>query len=127
MTQVVHLRGKYQRELSKQLIDKAPDNAVVRISPERRSDDQNAKMWAMISDVSRAKPEGRVHIPEVWKCIFMAALGHEVKFEMGLDNQPFPIGFRTSKLTKPQMSDLIETIYEYGARHNVEWSEKESK
>jgi len=65
-----------------------------------------------------------LHIPEVWKCIFMAALGHEVMFTMGLNNQPFPIGFRTSKLNKAQMSDLIEFIYAYGAQNTVTWSEK---
>lgn len=123
MSQVVHLRGEYQRNLAKSLIDKAPDNAVVKISPERRSDDQNAKMWAMLSDVSRAKPEGRRHIPEIWKCIFMAACGHEVAFEQGLDGRPFPIGFHSSKLTKAQMSDLIEMIYSYGAQHGVQWSD----
>lgn len=123
MSQVVHLRGEYQRNLAKSLIDRAPDNAVVKISPERRSDDQNAKMWAMLSDVSRAKPEGRRHIPEIWKCIFMAACGHEVAFEQGLDGRPFPIGFHSSKLTKAQMSDLIEMIYSYGAQHGVQWSD----
>lgn len=123
MSQVVHLRGKYQRDLAKSLIDKAPDNAVVKISPERRSDDQNAKMWAMLSDISRAKPEGRVHIPEIWKCIFMAACSHEVTFEQGLDGRPFPIGFSSSKLTKAQMSELIEFIYSYGAQHDVRWSD----
>lgn len=123
MTQVVHLRGEAQRALAKSLIDKAPDNAVVKISPERRSDDQNAKMWAMLSDVSRAKPEGRRHIPEVWKCIFMAACGHEVAFENGLDGRPFPIGFHSSHLTKAQMSELIECIYAYGAKNNVKWSD----
>jgi hypothetical protein len=81
-------------------------------------------MWAMLSDISRAAPEDRHHIPEVWKCIFMAALGHEVMFTMGLNNQPFPIGFKTSKLNKAQMSDLIEFIYAYGAQNNVKWSEK---
>lgn len=124
MTQTVWLRGEHQRRLAHRLIDKAPQDAVVAVSAAKRSDDQNAKMWAMLSDISRAKPEGRAHIPEVWKCIFMAALGHEVKFETGLDNQPFPIGFRTSKLTKAQMSDLIEFIYAYGAKNNVKWSEK---
>lgn len=123
MSQVVHLRGQYQRELAKGLIDKAPDNAVVKISPEKRSDDQNAKMWAMLSDISRAKPEGRLHIPEVWKCIFMAACGHEVTFEHGIDGKPFPLGFSSSRLTKAQMSDLIECIYAYGAKHNVKWSD----
>ena len=124
MTQTVWLRGEHQRRLAHQLIDKAPQDAVVKVSAAKRSDDQNAKMWAMLSDISRAKPEGRAHIPEVWKCIFMAALGHEVKFEMGLDGQPFPIGFRTSKLTKAQMSDLIEFIYAYASKHGVKWSEE---
>ena len=122
MSQVVHLLGNYQRKLAKKLIDKAPANAVVKISPEKRSDDQNAKMWAMLSDVSRAKPEGRRHIPEIWKCLFMQACGHEVAFEQGLDGRPFPIGFHSSKLTKAQMSDLIEFIYSYGTKHGVKWS-----
>ena len=124
MTQTVWLRGEHQRRLAHQLIDKAPQDAVVKVSAAKRSDDQNAKMWAMLSDISRAAPEERRHIPEVWKCIFMAALGHEVKFEMGLDNQPFPIGFRTSKLTKSQMSDLIEFINAYASKHNIKWSEE---
>jgi hypothetical protein len=123
MTQVVHLRGVRQRELAKALIDKAPDNSVVKISPEKRSDDQNAKMWAMLSDISRAKPEGRRHIPEVWKCLFMQACGHEVAFENGLDGRPFPIGFHSSKLNKAQMSELIEFIYSYGAKNGVLWSD----
>jgi hypothetical protein len=122
MSQVVHLRGKYQRELAKSLIDKAPDNAVVKISPEKRSDDQNSLMWCLLGDISRAKPEGRCHIPEVWKCIMMSACGHEVAFEHGIDGRPFPLGFSSSRLTKAQMSDLIEFIYAYGAKHNVKWS-----
>ena len=124
MSQTVILRGHAQRVLAKNMIDAAPINAVVRIAPEKRSQDQNAKMWAMLSDISRAKPEGRRHTPEVWKCLFMNACGHEVAFETGLDDRPFPIGFHSSSLTKAQMSDLIEFIYEYGARHNIVWSEK---
>ncbi len=124
MTQTILLRSEYQKLLAHQLIEKAPRDAVVKISAAKRSDDQNAKMWAMLSDISRSAPEERQHIPEVWKCIFMAALGYEVMFAMGLNDQPFPIGFKTSKLTKPQMSDLIEFIYAYGAQHNVKWSEE---
>ena len=127
MTQTVWLRGEYQRRLAHQLIDKAPQDAVVKISAAKRSDDQNNKMWAMLSDISRAAPEDRHHIPEVWKCIFMAALGHEVMFTMGLNDQPFHVGFKTSKLTKAQMSDLIEFVYAYGAQHNVKWSEENAE
>lgn len=123
MSQIIILRGDYQRLMAHHLIDKAPVNAVVKIAPESRSTDQNNKMWAMLSDISRAKPEGRRHTPEVWKCLMMHACGHETAFETGLDDRPFPVGFHSSKLTKAQMSDLIEFIAAYGARHNVKWSE----
>jgi hypothetical protein len=123
MAQTVILRGPGQRSLAKQMIECAPLDAVVTIRPATRSLDQNARLWAMISDVSRAKPEGRTHTPEVWKCLFMHACGHAVQFEMGLNGQPFPVGFRSSKLKKHEMSDLMECVSEYGARHGVAWSE----
>lgn len=122
--QTVILRGYSQRVLAKDLIDKAPVDAVVKISPATRTPSQNDKFWAMLGDISRAKPEGRVHTPEVWKCIFMNALGYEVSFQQGLNGEPFPMGFRSSRLTKAQMSDLMEFMYEYGARHNILWSEE---
>ena len=123
MSQTIILRGDLQRALAKRLIDHAPHDAVVKIGAATRTTDQNSKLWAMLSDVSRAKPEGRVHTAEIWKCLFMNALGHETAFETGLDNRPFPIGFQSSRLTKAQMSDLIEFVYAYGAEHDVKWSE----
>lgn len=112
-------------ERAKRLIDAAPEGAVMNIRPATRTNEQNAKLWAMLSDVSRAKPEGRELTPEVWKVLFMAALGHAVRFEVGLDgNGVIPIGFHSSRLNKQQMSDLIEMIYEYGARHGVQWTEE---
>jgi hypothetical protein len=125
--QYVILAGQSQRDYAKKLIELAPQNAVVNVREATRSADQNAKLWAMLSDVARAKPEGRHWTTETWKCAFMHSLGHQVQFCEGLDGSgPFPLGFRSSKLTKQQMSDLIETIYEYGNRHNVVWTEPEA-
>lgn len=124
MTQTVILRGEAQRQLAKRLIAAAPVDAVVTIKAPTRSLDQNAKMWAMISDVSRAKPEGRTLTPELWKSLFMQACGHEVQFLNGLDGMPFPVGFRTSRLNKAQFGDLLEFIAAYGAQHGVVWSDE---
>lgn len=122
--QTVILRGPLQRDLAKKLIDGAPIDAVVNVKAPTRTTDQNAKMWAMLSDVARAQPEGRRWTPETWKCAFMDALGWHVQFCEALDGgRPFPVGFKSSKLTKAEMSDLIECIYEYGSRHDVRWSE----
>lgn len=120
---LVTLGSAANREYAKRLIDAAPIDAVAVIKPGTRTLDQNSKLWAMLSDVSRAKPEGRKHGPEVWKALFMQACGHAVQFVNGLDGLPFPAGFRSSRLTKGQMSDLIEFIYAYGAEHGMEWSE----
>lgn len=124
MTQTVILRGDAQRALAVDLIRRAPPDYVVTIKEPGRNLDQNAKLWAMLSDVSRAKPEGRHWMPETWKAAFMHSLGHQVQFCEGLDGSgPFPLGFRSSKLSKAQFARLIETVYEYGARHGVAWSE----
>ena len=119
MTQTVILSGPTRRAWAHRLIDQAPDYATVSIRPQDRTTDQNAKMWAMLSDLSVAKPQGRRHTPEVWKCLMMSACGHAVQFEVGIDDKPFPVGFSSSRLSKTQMSDLIEFIYAYAAEHGV--------
>jgi hypothetical protein len=120
MTYTVRLTGEAQRAYAKRLVDAAPDYAVVTIKKGDRTLEQNALMWALLTEISRAKPEGRCWPPETWKAAFMHSLGHQIAFADGLDGSgPFPLGYRTSKLNKAQMSDLIETIYEYGARHGV--------
>jgi len=123
MAQTVLLTGKSQRQTAKDLIDRAPPFAVVTIREAKRTTDQNALMWSLLSEVSRAKPEGRMHTPEVWKALFMNACGHAVQFEVGLNGQPFPVGFRSSRLTKAQMSDLIDFIHSWCAEKGIQLSE----
>jgi hypothetical protein len=102
----------------------APQDYVVSIGPRKRSSDQNAKLWAMLGDVARARPEGRQWVPETWKAAFMHYLGHQVQFCDGLDNSgPFPLGFRSSQLSVRQMADLITCVQAYGDQHGVEWTD----
>lgn len=123
--QTIILSNSYARAKAHRLLDLAPLHACVNISEEKRSDQANRKMWAMLSDISRAKPEGRTLTPDVWKALFMHALDHSTRFEMAIDGKGMvPVGFRSSHLTKPQMSELIESMYEFGARHNVQWTDE---
>jgi hypothetical protein len=112
------------RDIAHRIVDCAPLGSVMAVSAPKRSDDQNARLWAMLSDVSRAKPESRNATPDVWKALFMHALDHATRFELALDGRGMvPVGFRSSRLNKQQMSDLIETIHEYAARHDVIFSD----
>ena len=111
----------HKRETAHRVIDCAPVGSVVNVKPPRRTLDQNDKLHAMISDISRAKPEGRDYPVDVWKQLFMAMAGHRVRFEPALDgNGVTPIGFRTSRLSKAECAELIECIAAYAAEHGVE-------
>lgn len=122
--QTIILRGDSQRDFAKQLIARAPADAVVNIQAARRTNDQNAKMWAMLSDVSRAKPMGRVLRPEGWKAMFLDTIGKRPAWEPNLDGTGVVcIGYKSSHLSKDEMSDMIEAIYAFGAEHGVAWSE----
>lgn len=120
--QTIILSSVARRITAARMLANAPDGAVVNIRPASRTNDQNAKLWALLSDVSRAKPGGRSLTPDVWKCLFMNACGHAVQFEHGLSGEPFPIGFRSSRLSKEQMGELIDFIEMWGAQNGVQFS-----
>lgn len=123
--QTVILSSPFARRRAQQLIEAAPDRAVLNIREATRTDDQNAKMWAMLSDIARAKPQGRVLTTEAWKALFMNAAGFQCTFEPSLDGRGVvPLGFKSSRLNKAEFSDLIEAIYAYGAEHGVQWTEE---
>jgi hypothetical protein len=121
--QTVILGGLSSRQKAENLVNAAPSGHIMTIKPPTRTNEQNALMWALLSELSRAKPEGRCLTPDVWKAVMMQACGHAVQFELGIDGHPFPLGFRSSRLSKEQMSELIEFIREYGARCGVEFTD----
>lgn len=113
------------RDAAHRLVASAPDGYVMSLAEPRRTLEQNDKMWAMLTDISCAKPEGRMHTPSDWKAVFMNACGWEVQFIEGLDGRPFPSGFRSSRMTKKQMADLITFIQAYGDERGVVWSKQD--
>ena len=123
MTHVVTLSTPYARQKAHQLIEKAPADYLCRIEPPKRTKEQYDKLWPMLTDVSVCKPQGRRMTPDQWKAVFMQACGYEVQFLNGLDGQPFPAGFRSSRLSKAQMSELIAFIQAWGDENGVRWSE----
>lgn len=118
------------RRKAASVIASAPKETRVEIAAPRRSTDQNARMWAMLTDFAeQAEHHGRRYSAEQWKAIFMHALGQEVEFVPSLDGRTFiPLGNRTSKLTVKEMCDL-QTLMEaeaaqrgvvlYGERHDA--------
>lgn len=121
--QTIRLTSDINRARAASWCKSAPHGSILNIREANRTNEQNALLWSLLSEVSRAKPEGRCHTPDVWKALFMSACGHAVQFETGLDGKPFPIGFRSSRMNKAEMSDLIEFIFAWCAEKGVQLSE----
>lgn len=124
--QVMGARLDYLRELVAKGLAAGP--VVITLGRKRRSLDQNAKLHAAIRDVAKqVEWFGAKRPVEDWKVIFVSALRREqgVQAEVvpGLNGELVPVGYRTSKLSKQDCSDLIEMVHAFGSRHGVEWGD----
>jgi hypothetical protein len=120
----IRLIGPQQKRYAKDLIDKSGRDDVCIVRPATRTDDQNSKLWPMLQDI-REQVEGmdRFTTDDI-KLRFLNMLGAEMRFLPELEGAGmFPVGLRSSTLTKEQFSGLLELLYEYGARNGVAWSE----
>lgn len=96
--------------------------------PDRRSNSQNRKMWAMLNDVARQVtwPINGVRdyiTPEDWKDLITAGLAKHQRIAQGLEGGVVMLGSRTSRMTKKELAELIEYIYATGTERGVVWDE----
>lgn len=108
---------------------KAPEGTRIEFKRSKRSLPQNDLMWSMLTDVARQLPwHGQKLTPDDWKIIFLDALKREVRIVPNIDGTGFVnIGRSSSDLSKEEMSDLIDLIAEFGARHDVAFGDYEEK
>lgn len=103
----------------------APEGYAVSVKPATRSLDQNARLWAMLTDVSKQVVwYGKRLAPEDWKHVFTASL-RKLSVVPNLDGSGFvALGLSTSGMSKRDFSDLLELIFAFGAEQQVVWSEE---
>lgn len=125
MVAVLRLVNAATRARARHWLNIAEDGVILSFRKPTRSNAQNAKLWAMLNDISKQKElGGEKRAAEYWKAVFMHACEHEVTFAIGLDGDPFPLGFRSSKMSVSQMADLITFIIQWGDEQGVEWSDE---
>lgn len=108
-------------------VRRAPVGFRLELKEAKRSCDQNAKMWALLTEVSAQVLHHGIRLaPDDWKLLFLDALKREVRMVPNLDGNGFvSLGRSSSDLGKSEFSDLIELIHAYGARHGVTFHEPE--
>jgi hypothetical protein len=103
----------------------AGHRVVVEIKPETRTLAQNARLWAMLTDVAKqVNWYGRKLSEEEWKHVFTASLSKQ-DVVPGIDGGFVVLGKSTSKMTKPEMSELQQLIEAFGAQQGVRFTAPE--
>ena len=98
---------------------------VLEIRPEKRSDAQNRRLWAMLRDISQQVDwYGQKLTDEEWTHVFTASLKRQ-KAVPGLDGGFVVLGQSTSKMTKAEMCELQELIEAFGAQQGVRFAAPE--
>jgi hypothetical protein len=97
----------------------APEGYIVEIKPKTRSLDQNRKLWAALNDLARQVTwHGLKLTAENWKDMTTAAVKRQ-QVVPGIDGGFVVLGASTSKMSKAEMSELLEFIIAFGTQQNV--------
>ena len=127
MKRTLILTGEAARKAACREILAAPEGYAVTIGEKTRSLDQNALLWALLSDLTEQTDwHGMRLAPEEWKDLLSAGLTKS-KVVPNIEGNGFVIlGQRTSKMGKREFSDLCELIMAFGAEHGVVFGDERS-
>jgi hypothetical protein len=125
---LITLNSTADKARAARYIAQAPLGTRIELKAAKRTLAQNDRMWAMLTDIAAQKEHlGRKYTPDIWKALFMSACGREVQFVPSLDGTAFlPLGYRSSDLSKGEMSDLIEFMLAWGAENGIVFHDQES-
>jgi hypothetical protein len=119
------LHSAADRARALRAITAAPNGSRVEVKAAKRSLPQNDRMWAMLTEIAmQVTWHGQRLRPDDFKLIFLDALKREVRAVPNIDGNGFVnLGRSSSDLTKQEMSDLIEIIHAFGAKHGVKFQD----
>ncbi len=122
---LVILATRAERERAARWCMTAPVNTRVEFKEAKRTTDQNARMWAMLTDVAQQLPwHGQRLSADDWKLVFLAGLNQEMRLVPNINGNGFVnLGRSSSDLSKAEMGELMDLIEAFGAQHGVNFHE----
>ncbi|MEM9584818.1 MAG: recombination protein NinB [Pseudomonadota bacterium] len=126
MRQTYRVTTEGQRDTALRAVNERCLGFEVEVRDPKRTLDQNALLWALLTELSpKVKIQGKTLTPDQLKAVFMHALGREQQTLPTLDGQSwFSAGFRSSRMTRGEFSELIEFIHAYAAERGIEIGER---
>ena len=100
----------------------AGNKLVLTIEEQKRSTEQNALLWSVLTDLSKQVLwHGEKLTKEEYKDLLTAGLKKQRAIP-GMDGGFVVLGTSTSKMTKAEMAELITLAHAFGDMRDVEWS-----
>lgn len=106
--------------------DKRP--LVVKIQPMTRSLEQNSKLHALLSDISKqCEFNGQKRDIDTWKMIMVSAhkiaTGGKAEMVIGLEGEVINLRESTAQMGVQRLASLIEYITAWGAENGVKFND----
>lgn len=123
------LAHELSRQRAASAVLAAPEGFIVEIKEQTRTLEQNAKLHAMLQDISRQIDYmGKRRGVEFWKGLFVSgwqmATGQNPEIVPGLEGEFINIRESTATMGVRKISSLIEYIYPWAIEHNVRFSKE---
>ncbi len=102
--------------------DKNP--LVVKIQPMTRSLEQNSKLHALLSDISKqCEFNGKKRNIDTWKMIFVSAhkiaTGGQAEMVIGIEGEVINLRESTAQMSVKRLASLIEYVQAWAAENDV--------
>ena len=126
---LIILHRQSDRDRAASWVRQAPWGTRITFQEAKRTTDQNARMWAMLTEVARqVKWHGQRLSADDWKLVFLSALRQELRIVPNLDGTGFvQLGRSSSDLSVAEMGDLMDLIAAFGAREGVTFNHTEQE
>ncbi|VTX72888.1 NinB protein [Haemophilus influenzae] len=107
--------------------DKKP--LVVKIQPITRSLEQNSKLHALLSDISKQYEfNGKKRDIDTWKMIMVSAhkiaTGGQAEMVIGLEGEVINLRESTAQMGVKRLASLIEYIQSWGVQNGVRFNDR---
>ena len=103
------------------------DRFHIEVRAEKRSDPQNRLMWVLLTALADQLPWHGVKLTaEDYKTMLTTSLRAQ-RVVPGIDGGFVVLGERTSRMSRDEMSQLIELIYVFGVQRGVEFEPREQE
>lgn len=128
---LVIIEGPRSRAQAARWCEVAPIGTRVEFKEGKRSNDQNAKLWACLTEIARqvSWPPGGNGVrlsADDWKLVFLDALKSEMRLVPNIAGNGFVnLGRSSSDLSVSEFSDLLELVHMFAAAHGVTLGEPE--